>query len=332
MTPFLWADAASAAQAADYLHRHPGARPIASGGDLLELLKEGIRGPTLAAPHTLVNLASASELATLRSEHGQWRLGAMTTLAQLRDTPDLPPMLHEAIAHIASPQLRARTTLGGNLLQRPRCMYFRHPDVLCFKKGGDACPARDGPAEAYAGAIFPGACHAGHPSDLAPVLIALNAQAEITGPSSTRHLPLRDLYAGAARNRAGETVLAPDELLSALVVPHRPVVQAYEKIAPRAANEFSLACAAVALRVEAGRIAQARIVLGGIAPGPWEADAQTLLHGKAPSSVSAPALAVAALAGAATSGITTSRVGAARVAIERAVGRALGLAMGHAPA
>ena len=105
----------------------------------------------------------------------------MTTLAQLSAHPDVPPMLAEAVTCYASPQLRARTTIGGNLLQRPRCLYFRHPDVTCFKKGGTGCPAVGGPSEAYPGSLFPGTCHAGHPSDLAPALIALDAAAELLG-------------------------------------------------------------------------------------------------------------------------------------------------------
>jgi xanthine dehydrogenase YagS FAD-binding subunit len=323
MTPFRWVDASSGAHAAAMLHRHPGARPIASGGDLLEILKEGITGPALEAPHTLVNLASAPELATVRCETESWHLGAMATLSQLRGVIELPPMLHEAIDRLASPQLRARTTLGGNLLQRPRCMYFRHPDIACFKKGGSDCPSRTGPAEAYSGAIFPGACHAGHPSDLAPVLIALQAQAEIVGPSSMRSLPLQDLYDGAAMNREGETVLAPDEVLCAIVVPRHGVAQAFEKVTPRLANEFALASAAVALESVNGRIAQARLVLGGIAPAPRVVAVQALLRGAAPAQVEAKAVADAALAGAATSGASASRVWAARLAIERALARAL---------
>ena len=139
-------------------------------------------------------------------------------------------MLAEAIGHIASPQLRARTTLGGNLLQRPRCLYFRHPDIDCFKKGGVGCPAKDGPAEAHPGALFPGTCHAGHPSDLAPVLMALDARAEIAGPGGQRTLPLAALYRDAGFNRDREAHLAQDE--------ERPVLHDIDSHL-RVAHEFS---------------------------------------------------------------------------------------------
>jgi xanthine dehydrogenase YagS FAD-binding subunit len=325
MIPFQWVDAQSGADAAALLRLHGiRAQPIASGGDLLEILKEGIAGPTLEPPAVLVNLATAPELASITRQAGGWRLGAMASLSRLRHTTGVPAMLHEAIDRLASPQLRARTTLGGNLLQRPRCMYFRHPDVLCFKKGGTECPASTGPVEAYPGAIFPGVCHAGHPSDLAPVLIALQARAEIVGPASSRSLPLEEIYADAGFNRHSETVLAPDEVLVAVTVPNGAPAQAFEKVAPRLANEFALASAAVALEGDDRVINAARVVLSGIAPQPFVmARAGDLLRGRRPEEVSAASIANQALETDTRSGVTATRAWAARLAIERAIARAL---------
>jgi xanthine dehydrogenase YagS FAD-binding subunit len=323
--PFDLVDAHSAAEAAALLRRYaPGARPIATGGDLLGLMKEGVAGPTLAMPSVLVNLATAPDLAEIVRNGSELRLGAMTTLIQLRQMKDLPPILGEAIERIASPQLRARTTLGGNLLQRPRCLYFRHPDITCFKKGQSGCPAREGPAEAYAGALFPGICHAGHPSDLAPVLIALDAAAEIVSADSTRRLSLSELYRDAARNPGGETQLAPDELLSAIMLPERPKLQAFEKIAPRASNEFSWASAAVAITGTAGIIAGVRIALGGIAPGPYQCErAPELLLGKRFGEVDAKAIASELIPSQRLSTVLHPRAAAAQLAIERALSRAV---------
>lgn len=325
MTPFRLVDAHSAADAVALLRMHgPHAQAIASGGDLLGLLKEGVAGPALASPAVLVNLATAPELARIAQGPAGLRLGAMATLVRLRQEPDMPPMLAEAIAHIASPQLRARTTLGGNLLQRPRCLYFRHPDVPCFKKGGTGCPAQSGPAEAYPGALFPGACHAGHPSDLAPVLIALDAQAEVAGPGGLRTLPLIDLYRDAAFKRERETALAPDELLAAVIVPHGTRTQAFEKVAPRAANEFSWAGAAVVIERDGECIAGVRIVLSGIAPGPYLFErAGDLLVGQRANEVDAEQVAYELVQIEPATPSMAMRVSPARLAISRALSRAL---------
>ena len=158
MSPFALIDASNTAEAVALLRaHHPHAKVIAAGGDLLGLLKDGVQGATLRQPHVLVNLATAQELHRIERCNDGWSLGAMVTLSTIARTAGLPPILAEAIGHIASPQLRTRTTLGGNLLQRPRCLYFRHPDEVCFKKGGISCPAIGGPVQAYPGALMPGA-------------------------------------------------------------------------------------------------------------------------------------------------------------------------------
>ena len=209
-------------------------------------------------------------------------------------------------------------------MQRPRCLYFRHPDIACFKKGGAGCPAKSGPAEAYPGALFPGICHAGHPSDLAPVLIALDAQAEITGFDGSRSLPLIDLYRDAAINRGREANLAQDEVLTSLFVPHRVRAQAFEKVAPRAANEFSWAGAAVVVESIGDRIAGARIVLGGVAPGPFMLDrVDELLVGERADEIESVRVARELVQPESTSGSIAARVSAARLAVERALSRAL---------
>ncbi|HEU5295211.1 MAG TPA: FAD binding domain-containing protein [Burkholderiaceae bacterium] len=325
MTPFRLLDAASAAQAAALLRAHaPHARPIAAGGDLLGLLKEHVSGPTLPAPSVLVNLATAPDLAHIARDDDGLRIGAMVTLARLARESALPPMIAEAVARIASPQLRARTTLGGNLLQRPRCLYFRHPDVVCFKKGGHVCAAVGGPERAHPGALFAGRCQAGHPSDLAPVLIALGAQAHVVGATGTRTLPLAALYDGAADNPHGETQLRSDEVLAALIVPRRPRAQAFEKVAPRAANEFAWTGAAVALTCEGDAIVAARIVASGIAPGPFVFErAAAALAGRPAGEVDAARVARQLLPVEPAGTMIAARFDAARLAIELALSRAL---------
>jgi len=270
-TTTTWVDARSAAEAVALLHQHgPRAVPLAAGGDLFGLMKEGIHDLARPVPTLLVNLGRAADLHGIQRSAEGWRLGAMLTLATLADASGLPPMLAQAVGRIASPQLRQRTTLGGNLLQRPRCLWFRHAQLHCFKKGAQACLAQRAPPEAYPGALFPGRCHAGHPSDLAPVLMALEAEAELIGPHGMRRLPLEQLFDGAGNRPDAEAALRPGEVLVALHLPddHRP--QAFEKLAARDANEFSWASLALRLMVDdAAVIRSARVVLGGIAPGPW---------------------------------------------------------------
>ncbi len=272
MNPFELVDAKSAADAVALLCANSHAQPIAAGGDLLGLLKEHVSGPALRSPAVLVNLATARDMEGMTWEAGRLRLGAMTTLVRLSSHPDVPPMLAEAVACIASPQLRVRTTVGGNLLQRPRCLYFRHPDVMCFKKGGAGCPAVGGPSESYPGSLFPGMCHAGHPSDLAPALIALDAEAELLGPDGLRRLSLLELFDGAGTNAGQEALIGRAEVLTAVLIPKSTCIQAFEKVAPRKANEFSWASAAIAVELNERRIVRVRVALGGISPAPllWD--------------------------------------------------------------
>jgi xanthine dehydrogenase YagS FAD-binding subunit len=210
------------------------------------------------------------------------------------------------------------------LLQRPRCWYFRHPDLVCFKKGGSSCPAVGGPEHAHPGALFPGVCHAGHPSDLAPALIALDAAAQITSPDGTRTLPLQTLYADAASSAECEAALRRDEVLTALVMPASGPAQAFEKLAPRDANEFAWAGVAVVIEPSGDVIGRVRIAASGIAPGPWLFDgASALLMGQRPADVDVAHVARSLLPASQRASILAAREATARVAIERALARAL---------
>ena len=327
MTPVRLVHARSAIDAARLLQEHaPHAQLIAAGGDLLGLWKEGVLDRAGAAP-VWVDLSRAGELVQIeRHADGGWRLGAMATLQRLQRTPGLAPMLAEAVTRIASPQLRARTTLGGNLLQRPRCWTFRHPDMHCFKKGSDGCPAIGGPLQAHPGAIgSAGPCHAAHPSDLATVLLALDARVEVvTAHGAMRSVPLGELYRGAASNRAHEACLAPDEVLAAVHVPPSPATQAFEKAAPRAANEFATASAAVLLRFDGGRIARARIALGGVAVEPLLCPAaDALLQGRVRTEVDVAPIAQQLAKFRDATADSRARVSWCRWVIVRALARAL---------
>lgn len=316
----LLIDAHSAAEAVALLRAHgPYAQAVAGGGDLLGLLKERVSGLTLPLPRVLVNLATAQDMHGAEVRADGWTLGAMVSLSTLARVPGLPQIMAEAIDHIASPQLRARTTLGGNLLQRPRCMYFRNPDESCFKKGGSGCPAIGGPVEAYAGALMPGACHAGHPSDLAPVLLVLQASAELCGPLGVRRVLLAELFRDAGSRADAETTLGREEVLVRLHIPANSLTLAFEKVAPREANEFATAAAAVAGDVQGARWQTLRIALAGVAPGPLLLSTDAVVGQPADANTDEPM--AAALLPEPTGAPFDTRLYAARLAVERSLRR-----------
>jgi xanthine dehydrogenase YagS FAD-binding subunit len=169
----------------------------------------------------------------------------------------------------ATPQLRALATVGGNLLQRPRCWYFRG-QFACWLKGGSECFAREGQSQ-YAG-IFPaGSCVAVHPSDLAPALMALEASLTLQGAASTRTLPVADFFAPPEAQRLVEHRLGTGELLTEVVVPRQPdgTRGVYLKVMERQAWAFALVSVAAVLTLREGRVERARLVLGGVANVPW---------------------------------------------------------------
>jgi xanthine dehydrogenase YagS FAD-binding subunit len=191
-------------------------------------------------------------------------------------------------------------TVGGNLLQRPRCWYFRHEHLNCWLKGGEECPAYAGQNQLHA--LFGGGpCYAVHPSDLAPALLALDAQVRLRGSAGERMIPLEELFALPVADRRTETTIAPDELLTALVLP--PLAAGthslYLKAMDRKVWSFALVSVAARLRVVQGRIEEARLVLGGVAPIPYRvAAAEALLVGQSTSEETFTRAAEAALAGA----------------------------------
>ena len=192
-------------------------RPLAGGTDLLPLMKAD-----LLAPEQLVDIKRLAELND-RIEEGAngLTIGALATLAQLEEDPIIQaryPALAEAAALAATPQLRNMATIGGNLLQRPRCWYFRNPRVPCWLKGGADCPARVGENQLHA--LFDiSPCVAVHPSDPATALLALDASVRLRGASGERELPLADVFAPPTDARRQETVITGDELILSITLP-----------------------------------------------------------------------------------------------------------------
>jgi xanthine dehydrogenase YagS FAD-binding subunit len=249
----------------------PQARPLAGGTDLLTLIKAD-----LAAPERLVNVKALLPRGIEAKPEGL-EIGALATLAEIEEHPVVREgyaALAQAVSLAASPQIRNLATVGGNLLQRPRCWYFRNSRIDCWLKGGEECPARDGENRNHA-ILRGGPCYAVHPSDIVPALMAFDAAVRIVGPAGERWIELEEFMQPPTGDRRTETVLAPDELVAAVRLPPHPepTRSRYVKAMDRKIWAFALAGVACALRLAGRKVAHARIVLAGVAPVPIRAEA-----------------------------------------------------------
>jgi xanthine dehydrogenase YagS FAD-binding subunit len=243
-----------------------GSRVHAGGTDLLGCLRDRV-----FTAGTVVSISALDELRGIeQTTDGGLRIGALTTIAGIAASPlvgELYPGLAQAAGSVASPQLRNQGTLGGNLCQRPRCWYYRG-DFDCARKGGGLCYAADGENRYHA--IFGGdPCHIVHPSDTAPMLIALGASVGIAGRRGERTVPLEEFFVLPADDLYRETVLADGELVTEVVIPPPIGTSSYRKIRERGAWDFALTSVALAVKLDARRVEAARVVLGGVAPKPW---------------------------------------------------------------
>ena len=297
----------------------PLTRPLAGGTDLLTLLKGN-----LAAPETLVDIKRTDLPKGIEETGDGLLLGALTTLTEIEMSPLLKeryPLLSEAASLAATPQLRNRATLGGNLLQRPRCWYFRDEHISCWLKGGETCPAKEGRNEHHA-LFAEGPCVAVHPSDLASCLLALDAEVRLRGAGGERTLSLADFYKLPEAGRRQETVIKDDELVLSLRVPALPegARSTYLKAMDRKVWAFALVGVAAVLRVEEGVVKEARVVLSGVAPVPWRSEAaEGELVGKEASEATFARAAAAAVAGATPLGHNAYKVPLAENLIRRAL-------------
>jgi xanthine dehydrogenase YagS FAD-binding subunit len=243
---------------------------IAGGTDMVQLLQEYVR-----RPEQLVSLAG---LLDNRIEVGPQglRLGAAATMAEVAAHPGVIeqfPVISEALLNSASPQVRNQATMGGNLLQRTRCLYFRDVGyAACNKRApGSGCSAIGGENRWHALLGTSENCIAANASDLAVALIALDASVEVRGTNGQRTVPLMELHRLPGDTPHIETVLEPGQVITAITVPANPVARRshYLKVRDRASFEFAVVSAAVALDMDGGRIRQARVALGGVGTKPW---------------------------------------------------------------
>ena len=282
----------------------PGTVMIAGGTELLNWLRLGI-----ADPERVVDVGRIRGLDEIKREGDQLSIGALATLAEIGEHPlirEHAAVLGQACLKSASVQIRNRATIGGNVLQKTRCAYFRSEAPLawgCNKRDpGSGCAAISGANERHAILGWTDVCVATHPADPAVALAALDAVAEVVGPSGRRSLAIADFHltqqearaevatgrlrlASPAHEAQIETRLAPDEMIVAWHIPIRAGERsAYVKVRERESYEYALVSAAAALSMDGGRISRARVALGSVAQKPWRLPgAEAALVGKRPT-------------------------------------------------
>jgi xanthine dehydrogenase YagS FAD-binding subunit len=325
MRPASIADAVAAAA-------EPGTVYLAAGTNLLDLMKGEI-----ARPSRLVDVTRLPGLDRIeRLPGGGMRIGALVRNADLAHHPDFArayPAIAEALLSGASPQLRNAATVGGNLLQRTRCGYFYDGASACNKRQpGAGCAARGGENRLHAVLGWSEACIATHPSDFCVPLVALDAVVEIEGRAGRRELALEALHRLPGDTPERDSALEPGDLIVALRLPDAAATFAahsrYLKVRERTSYAFAVVSAAAALRIEGGKIRDARVALGGVAAKPWRARAaEEMLAGSALDAANYRHAAAAALAEARPSGGNRFKIELA----QRIIVRALTLAAAGTP-
>jgi len=310
----------------------PGAAYLASGTNLLDLMKGGISRPT-----RLVDISRLPDLDHIEDlADGSMRIGALVRNADLARDPSFVrrfPAVAEALRSGASPQLRNAATVGGNLLQRTRCAYFYDTASACNKRDpGSGCDARDGDNRLHAVLGWSESCIATHPSDFCVPLVAFDAVVEVEGRGGRRDIPLETLHRLPGTTPDRESVLEPGEMIVALRLPAEAARFAeharYLKVRERTSYAFAVVSASAALRIVDDTITDARLALGGVATKPWRArDAERILAGGGADASNFRRAAEAALAEAKPSGNNGFKIELAR----RTLARALALARAGTP-
>jgi xanthine dehydrogenase YagS FAD-binding subunit len=314
MRPFLYQRADNIAEAVQAASTYGSDTPptmaaaqfLAGGTTILDLMKLDVM-----RPQRLVDINRVERTGTRIERRGDsLYLGAFVTMAEAAGHPDIRrnyPVVVQSLDLAASPQIRNMATLGGNVLQRTRCNYFRDPSwTACNKREpGSGCAALSGINRKHAVLGVSDHCIAAYPGDFAQALVALDASVEIIGSDGPRVLPFEQLHRLPGDTPHIETILAPGELLVGFRLPVAAWTRRslFLKIRDRQSYEFALASAAVALDLADGKVAEARIALGGVTSKPWRArEAEVALKGRALDEAGARRAAEAAFADARTHG------------------------------
>ena len=295
MNKFAFVDCRTVDQALGQLD---GGATIKAGGiDLLDLMKDGI-----VSPPKLVNIRNVASLRGITVAKDGLYLGPLSTLTEIANHPGIQQgytALADAAGHAATPQVRNMATLGGNLMQRPRCWYFRSSDFDCKKKSGssDDCHAHTGENQ-YHAIMNNGICAMVHPSSTAVPLLAMNAHVELTSKQGKRTVAMNDFYVPPEESLINETAVRPGEIITGIFVP-APAAgtrSAYQKYGEKESFDWPLADAGVVLVMDGKLCRKASIVLGVAAPTPLRSNAaEALLNGKTIDEPTARAAARAAM-------------------------------------
>ncbi len=321
MHPFSYLRVTDAQSAVGEVAAVPDATFVAGGSTLLDLMKLNVMTPARLIDINALPLNKIEALAD-----GSVRIGAMVRNSDMAYDETIRsryPLLSEALLSGASAQLRNVATLGGNIMQRTRCFYFRDTAMPCNKREpGSGCAAMEGINRIHAVLGTSSKCIAAHPSDMCVALTALDAVVHVQGPKGERTIPFSDFHLLPADHPEHETALEHGELITAVTLAALPfgARSHYLKVRDRASYAFALVSVATALDVQQGMIRNVRLALGGVGTKPWRAhEAEQALHGKHASEAAYRAAAEIAMRGAKTHKYNAFKVELAKRAIVRAL-------------
>jgi xanthine dehydrogenase YagS FAD-binding subunit len=320
MRPFAFVQAADEARAVAAASAD-GAAYVAGGTTIVDLMRLDVMRPQALVDVTSLPLASVEEV------DGGLRIGAMVRNSDLAHHPLVAkgfPALSDALLSGASPQLRNMATVGGNVMQRTRCPYFRDVACACNKRTpGAGCSAIGGYTRMHAVLGASPSCIAVHPSDMCVALVALDAVVHARGAAgATREIAMADFHTLPGAHPDIECVLAAGELITHVFVPATRLASRshYLKVRDRASFAFALASSAVALDVQGGKIVDARVALGGVATKPWRSrEAEAELVAKPPTLATFDRAAIAAMQGARAQSDNAFKIELGRRTIVRAL-------------
>lgn len=320
MDAFAYAHPSSVAEAVALLDAKWGETAILAGGtDLVSAMKDDVD-----SPKRVVNIKGIGELRHIQDENNGVRIGALVSFDQLLESnvPARFPAVAEAARGISSRQIRDMGTVGGDLLQRPRCWYYRGGYGLLARdeKGNSLVPGGDNRYHAILGNDGP--AYFVSPSSLAPALIALDAKITLHGPSGPRQIAVEELFVIPKSEDEREHSIHPNEILTEISIPSagREWRNATYEVRQKEALDWPLAAASVTLKMDGSKITSARVVLGHVAPIPWRShEAEEALAGKTLTEASAAAAGEAAVRNAKPLSRNGYKVQLARVAVKRAL-------------